>query len=110
LAWNEKFLAKARSSDIKDIFFSKFTIPNRKEEINEKTDEGNSTLKTSNLNVLAYIEFISSVHVRTSSNSKGVFNMVKSCKNKDFIGGNAAMAWNRLKNKYELIQPQPLLW
>ena len=27
--------------------------------------------------------------------------MVKGCKNKDYTEGNAAMAWERLKNKYE---------
>jgi hypothetical protein len=29
------------------------------------------------------------------------FNLVKGCKNKDHADGNASMAWERLKNKFE---------
>jgi hypothetical protein len=57
-------------------------------------------LKIFNLNELAYTELILSIDVKTSS-GKIAFNMVKGCKNKDYTEGNATMAWERLKNKYE---------
>ena len=98
--WSEKFLAKARRSGIKDVLLGKVSIPKTNEEINEKTDEGKIMMKIFDLNELAYTELILSIDVRTSS-GKVAFSMVKGCKNKDYTEGNAAMAWERLKNKYE---------
>jgi gag-polypeptide of LTR copia-type len=95
-----KFLAKARRSGIKDILLGKLTIPKTNDEINEETDEGKTMMKIFDLNKLAYTGLILSIDVKTSS-SKIAFNMVKGCKDKDFTEGNATMAWERLKNKYE---------
>jgi hypothetical protein len=39
--------------------------------------------------------------VKTSSGNIAL-KMVKGCKNKDHIEENAAMIWERLKNRYEL--------
>jgi hypothetical protein len=73
--WSEKLLAKARRSVL--IFsIEKVTIPKTDDEINEKTDEGNSKLKISDLNELDYRELNLSIDVRTSS-GKEAFNMVK---------------------------------
>ena len=41
-----------------------------------------------------------SIDDKTSS-GKVEFNLVKACKNKDYVDGNAFMAWERLKNKFE---------
>jgi gag-polypeptide of LTR copia-type len=41
-----------------------------------------------------------SIDVKTS-NRKITFNIVKGCKSKDHPQGNAAIAWNKLKNKYK---------
>jgi hypothetical protein len=57
-------------------------------------------LKISDLNELAYTELILFINVRSSS-GKLAFKMMKGCRNKDYIEDNAAMAWARLKNKYE---------
>jgi hypothetical protein len=59
-------------------------------------------LKISDLNELTYTELILFIDVRTSS-SNVAFNMAKGCKNKDYTEGDAAMSWERLKNKYEPI-------
>jgi hypothetical protein len=40
------------------------------------------------------------IDVKTSSGTV-TFSMEKGCKNKNYSEGNAAMAWERLKNKYE---------
>ena len=98
--WSEKFSAKARRSGIKDILLGKHTIPKTNDEINEETDEGKTMMKIFDLNELAYTKLILSIDVKTSS-GKIAFNMVKGCKNKDYTEGNATMAWERLKNKYE---------
>ena len=82
--WSEKFLAKARRSGIKDVLLGKVTIPKTNEEINKKTDEGKIMVKIFDLNELAYTELILSIDVRTSG-GKVAFNMVKGCKNKDYI-------------------------
>jgi hypothetical protein len=51
---------------------------------------------------MALTELILSIDVKTS-NGKIAFNLVKGCKSKDDADGNAATAWERLKNKYEPI-------
>jgi hypothetical protein len=52
------------------------------------------------MNKLAYTELIFSIADKTSS-GKVAFNLVKGCKNRDYANGNASMAWERLKNKFE---------
>jgi hypothetical protein len=69
--------------DIKDILLVKVTISKAHEEINEKTDEGKSKLKISNLNELAFTELILSIDVRIIS-GKVAFKMVKGCNNIDY--------------------------
>ena len=96
-SWSEKFLAKARRSGIKDILLGKLPIPKTNDEINEETDEGKTTMKIFDSNELAYTQLILFIDVMTSS-GKVAFNMVQE---RDHNEGNAAMAWERLKNKYE---------
>jgi hypothetical protein len=52
------------------------------------------------MNELAYTELILLIDDKTSS-GKVEFNLMKGCKNKDYADGNANMAWERLKNKFE---------
>ena len=59
-------------------------------------------LKIIELNKIAFTAVILSIDVKTS-NGKIAFNLVKGCKSKDYPDGNAATAWERLKNKYEPI-------
>jgi hypothetical protein len=47
-----------------------------------------------------YTTLLLSIDAKTNNGKVG-FNMVKGYKNKDHPGRNAAMAWERLKNKYE---------
>jgi hypothetical protein len=54
------------------------------------------------LNEIAYTELILSIDVKTSS-GKIAFNLTKGCKSKDYSDGNVAIAWKRLKKKYEPI-------
>jgi gag-polypeptide of LTR copia-type len=52
------------------------------------------------MNELPFTELILSIDDKTS-NGKVAFHLVKGCKNKDYANGNASMAWERLKNKFE---------
>jgi gag-polypeptide of LTR copia-type len=54
------------------------------------------------LNEITYTKLILFIHVKTS-NGKIAFNIVKGCKGKDYPDGNAAVAWEKLKNKYEPV-------
>jgi hypothetical protein len=57
-------------------------------------------LKISDLNVLDHTELILSIDVRTS-NGKVRFHMIQGYKSKDYTGVDAALAWERLRDKYE---------
>jgi len=98
--WSEKFLAKARRYGFKDVLLGKARIPKTDEDYKMDTEEGKRLMIAADLNELAYTELILSIDDKTS-NGKVAFNLVKGCKNKDFVDGNASMAWERLRNKFE---------
>jgi hypothetical protein len=54
------------------------------------------------LNEIAYAELILSIDVRASYD-KNVFNIVKGWKSKNYPDEDAVTAWEKLKNKYELL-------
>jgi hypothetical protein len=54
------------------------------------------------LNNIAYTELILSIDVKASS-GKVAFKIIRGCKTKDYPDGNGAIAWERLKNKYEPV-------
>ena len=98
--WSEKFLAKARRYGFKDVPLGKVRIPMTDEDYEVDTEEGKKLRIAADMNELAYTELILSIDDKTS-NGKVAFNLVKGCKNKDYADGNASLAWERLKNKYE---------
>jgi gag-polypeptide of LTR copia-type/Zinc knuckle len=98
--WNEKFMAKAKRYGFKDVLTGKLSIPKADEAIDKDSDMGKKMLNAIELNEVAYTELLLSIDVKTS-NGKIAFNIVKGCKSKDHPGGNAAIAWDKLKNKYK---------
>jgi gag-polypeptide of LTR copia-type len=72
-------------------------IPKADEEFDKDSDMGKKNLNAIELNKVAYTELLLSIDVKTS-NSKIAFNIVKGCKSKDHPDGNAAIAWNKVKN------------
>jgi hypothetical protein len=60
------------------------------------------------MNEIAYTELILSIDVKTSS-GKIAFNLIEGCKSKEYPDGNTAIAWERLKNKYEPISAPSLV-
>ena len=100
--WSEKFLAKAKRYGFKDVLLGMLSIPKTDESFDEASDQGKRMLKIIEFNEIAFTELILSIDVKTS-NGKIAFNLIKGCKSKDYPDGNAATAWERLKNKYEPI-------
>jgi hypothetical protein len=78
------------------------SIPKADEEFDKDLDMGKKMLNVIDLNKVAFTELLLSIDVKTS-NGKIVLNIVKGCKSKDHPDGNARIAWDKLKNKYEPI-------
>jgi hypothetical protein len=98
--WSEKFLAKARLYGFKDVLLGKLRIPMTDEDYEVDTEEGKKLRIAADMNEFAYTELILSIDDKTS-NGDMAFNLVKGFKNKYYADGNASMAWERFKNKYE---------
>jgi hypothetical protein len=78
----------------------KVKVPRTDEDYNMEFEEGKKLTITVEMNELAHTELILSIDDKTNS-GKVEFNLVKGCKNKDYEDGNASMAWERLRNKFE---------
>ena len=60
------------------------------------------------MNELAFTELVLSIDV-SSSAGKIAFGIVKSCKTKEYKDGNAVLAWEKLKKKFEPISAPSLV-
>ena len=65
-------------------------------------------LKIVELNERAFKELVLSIDV-SSSAGKIAFGIVMSCKTKEYEDGNAALAWEKLKKKFEPISTPSLV-
>jgi hypothetical protein len=106
--WSERFLAKSKRFGFKDLLLGKLSILKVYGNFDEGTESGKKKSIAIELNEIAYTDLILSINVKTSS-GKVAFNLIKGCKSKDYPDGNAAIAWERLKNKYELISDPSLV-
>ena len=106
--WSERFLAKSKRFGFKELLLGKLSIPTADEEIDLESESGKKKSAIIELNEIAYSELILSIDIKTSS-GKVAFNLIKGCKSKDYPDGNAALAWERLKNKYEPISAPSLV-
>jgi gag-polypeptide of LTR copia-type len=78
------------------------SIPKFDESFDEDSDKGKKMLKNAEINEVAFTELILSIDTKRSE-GKVAFNLVKGCKSKEYPDGNAATAWERLKNKFEPV-------
>jgi gag-polypeptide of LTR copia-type len=108
LIWSEKFLAKARRSGFKDLLLGKLSIPKANEVFDVMSDKEKKMMRIINLNKIAYTQFILSIEVKASA-GKVAFNIVEGCNFKDNPDGNAASAWEKLKNKYQPVSAPSLV-
>jgi hypothetical protein len=84
------------------------SIPTVDEKFDEGTESGKKKSIAIEMNEIAYSDLILSIDVKTSS-GKIAFNLIKGCKSKDYSDCNAAIAWERLKKKYEPISAPSLV-
>jgi hypothetical protein len=98
--WSERILTKGKHYGFKHLLLGKLSIPKVDEEIDETSDIVKKKSIIIKLNEIAYTEIILSKDVKASS-GKVAFKIIKGCKTKDYPDGNGAIAWERLKNKYE---------
>jgi hypothetical protein len=75
-------------------------IPKTVEDYEMHMEKGKGLMIAADLNELAYTDQILSIDDKTR-NGKVAFDLVKGCKNKYFVDGNASMILNRLRNKFE---------
>jgi hypothetical protein len=80
--------------------------------VDEKFDEGTESGKKKSIaiemNEITYTKLILSIDLKTSS-GKIAFDLIKGCKSQDYPDGNDAIAWERLKKKYEPISAPSLV-
>jgi hypothetical protein len=76
--------------------------PKFDESFGHDSDKGKKMLKSAEINEVAFIELILSIDTK-SSEGKVAFNLVKGCKSKEYSDSNAAIAWERLRNKFEPV-------
>jgi hypothetical protein len=100
--WSKRFLAKAKRCVFKDLLLGKLSIHKVDEDIDETSDIGKNKSIIIELNKIAYTELILWIDVKASS-GKVAFYIIRGCKTKDYPDGNGAIAWERLKNKYEPV-------
>jgi hypothetical protein len=65
-------------------------------------------LKNAEINAVAFTELILSIDTK-SREGKVAFNLVRGCKSKEYPDGNAAIAWERLKNKFEPVSAPSMI-
>jgi hypothetical protein len=106
--WSEKLLTKAKCSGYKDVLLGNIDIPKSGEEINEKTEEEKVLINNANLNEMAYTELILSIYVRRSS-GKVMFRIIKGFKSRNYTDGNSALAWDKLKKKFDPVSALSLV-
>jgi hypothetical protein len=92
----------------KALLMGRLTISSSDEGFDKLSEIGKEKSRIIELNEIAYTELNLSIDVKTSS-GKTASNIVESCKTKDHPNGNAATAWEKLKNKYEPVSAPTLV-
>jgi hypothetical protein len=106
--WCETILSKAKRLGFKDLLLGRLAILSLDEEFDSLSEIGKEKSRIIKLNEIAYSELILLIDVKTSS-GKTAFNIDRTCKTKDHPDGNAAAAWEKLKNKYEPVSDPTLV-
>jgi hypothetical protein len=106
--WSERFLAKAKRCGFKDLLLGKLSITKVDEKIDEMPDNEKKKSIIIKSNEIAYTELILLININASS-GKVASNIIRGCKTKDYQYVNGAIAWERLKNKYETISASSMV-
>ena len=95
--WSAKFLARARRKQYKKILVGEVILEGDKY---DESIEKESLKKWRELNDIAYEDLILSMEGNTEA-GKVAFQIVRGARSELFKEGDAALAWKRLRNKYE---------
>jgi hypothetical protein len=98
LAWEERFLAKAKQKGFKELLLGRVEIP-VSDTVIADTPEGVNTRRIMDLNDRAYSELILSMDIEQSG-GKVAFSIIKGSKSTEYVDGNGAVAWSQLTAKY----------
>jgi gag-polypeptide of LTR copia-type len=114
LAWMEKFLAKAKCKNLKHIYLmdlSKKKIPTavELENLDQIDPDDKILIDLVKVNEDAYSELIMSINMNTMAGMMA-FRIVVSTTMTEYPGGNAPIAWIRLKVNYQLDTGVALTW
>ena len=96
-AWEEKFLARSSSKGYKSLLMGDEEVPKSTEDEDKLTDEQKQEKKW---NEKAYADLVLSMDTDKPS-GRVAFNIIRGTKTAEYADGNAALAWKRLKRKYE---------
>jgi hypothetical protein len=96
-AWEEKWLAKAKRKGYKEVVFGDVPIADQFD-LMEDGDAAAKEVKMNicKLNEFAYSDLILSIIDTDKSGGKVAFNIVKRSKTREYLDGNAAVAWQGL--------------
>jgi gag-polypeptide of LTR copia-type len=99
--WEEKFMARAKRKGYRDLMLGRVPIPKSDDDLmNEDDDTIDETkVKARDMNDSAYSDLILSMDTTTSL-GRVAFAIVKGSKSGDYLDGNAATSWSKLKQKY----------
>ena len=96
IVWEEKFKARAAGRGYLSTMLGKETIPKSAEVL---TDDDTQKKEVRKANLMGYQDLIMSVD-HSDSYGKIAFNIIKSSKSDDYLEGNIAIAFRKLKEKY----------
>jgi hypothetical protein len=96
--WEEKFLARAKRRNYKDLLLDKVKVPDATAS-DPDPDVQKDIDKRRDLNELGYSDLILSMDTATAL-GRVAFNIIKLSKNTQFPDGNINVAWAKLKAKY----------
>jgi hypothetical protein len=100
--WSEKFLARGDIKGYREILLGEIAVPTDEQfaEISDSSKEKKEAELLRKLNKDAYIDLLLSIATDTEP-GRVAFQIIRTAKTKDFVGGDARGAWKRLESKYE---------
>jgi hypothetical protein len=106
--WNE-ILSQGQVIWFERCFLGPGTDTENQDPVDERTKEGKKKIEIVDFFYeMAFTKLILSIDAASSA-GKFAFGIVKSCKSKEYVDGDAALAWEKLSKKYDLISAPSLV-
>ena len=101
--WSKQFLAVAGKRDYKEIIEGTELVPKKSDTLDLSTDEGKKKMRARKANDNAYHDLV------LANQNPVAFNLVDKAISTDLPDGDAKMAWDSLKKKYESKTPSTMV-